>query len=98
MRLGHPQWLPYISELRFGTGIEFDCPTHGAFCRLALYFMNPLDGRGPDAPEGTELFHQAGGGLGTICLWPRVRTREHGEFYVLNGAVDRLTLPELGSH
>ena len=40
-----PRWIE-LPE-RYGVGISIDCPTHGEFCRLKLYFRTPGDGFPP---------------------------------------------------
>lgn len=71
----HPEWLPFANNPRWGTGVAFDCPTHGVPCRVHVYFHNAVDGGDHETiggPNRERLYTQKHGSLSGLSIVEKV--------------------------
>jgi len=75
----------YVPD-RAGMGITFWCP-HCRATRLAVWFVNPVDGRPPHAAK--HLWTRAGESFETLTLTPSIDASESGHWhgFITNGEV-----------
>lgn len=99
----HPQWVAVGGKRRYGMGVSFDCPRHGATDgsghRLVFWFENPMDGEPPAPPAivDSELYprrlFRLGGGLEYLTLHPvggsdpTIDVYQHWRGYISDGQV-----------
>lgn len=50
-----PEWVSPPG--RYGLGVVFACPAHGAVCRVIIFFLNPLD-NWAQLPAGRMRLHR----------------------------------------
>lgn len=70
-----PRWLT-TGHLRHGMGVSFRCPH--CTVRLAIWFVNPLDG-GPPIDAGAHVgqrWNRSGADFDTLTLFPSINAKE----------------------
>lgn len=68
----HPRFLAE-GRHRYGQGVEFDCPTHRAPCRLQFWFAAPDDGMPgkDDTPLYRHAYREGSLPFASLSLWRR---------------------------
>lgn len=75
----NPEWLS-AGPGRTGMGIGFECPEHGASCRLHVWFLCPKDGDSPiTVGPGMKLHAHSGDTFDTLEV---VGTIVHGDRFL----------------
>lgn len=83
----NPRWWR-TDDGRRGQGISFDCPCCGVE-RLAIAFVNPLDGKAPSVLPDTKLWQRTGDTFETLSLTPSIDASAHGHWhgFITNGEI-----------
>lgn len=67
----HPEWIGLLRSSS-GEGLTFDCPVCGPSHRLAVYFLNPTDGK-ESAPWQSPKWHVIGNKFENLTIEPSIQ-------------------------